>query len=130
MKTKIFLGMTLAALLAFGSGCALFVVGAAAGAGAGTYAYVDGELKDTEAVSYDTAYDATMAAMKDMGYAVVENTKGETSAKITVRSTGDNKITITLNKQSSTVTEIRIRVGTFGDKNLSEQVLDKIKSHF
>jgi hypothetical protein len=35
-----------------------------------------------------------------------------------------------LDKQSASVTDIRIRVGTFGDESLSRQILDKIKSHF
>jgi Protein of unknown function (DUF3568) len=130
MKTKIFLGMMLAAALALGSGCALFVVGAAAGAGAGTYAYVDGELKETESVSYDTACTATLAAMKDLGFAVVENKSDALSAKITAVSTADKKVYVTLTKQSATSTQISIRVGTFGDQTQSEQILAKIKSHF
>lgn len=130
MKTKIFLGMLLATVLVLGGGCAVLLVGAAAGAGAGTYAYVNGELKDSETVSLDTARNATLAAMKDLGYAVVDNQKDGLTAKITAVSTGDKKIYVTLTKQSDTVTEIRIRVGTFGDQNLSQQILEKIKSHF
>ena len=91
MKSKIFLGMFLAAILALGSGCALFVVGAAAGAGAGTYAYVDGELKSTETVSYDTACTATLAGLKDLGFAVVDDKKDALSDKITARSTAEQE---------------------------------------
>ena len=120
----------MAAALAFGSGCALFLVGGAAAAGAGTVAYVDGELKETEDVAYDTAYDATLAAMSDLQYAVVDKSKGGLTTKILARTSGDKKIQVTLNKQSASVTEIRIRVGTFGDESLSRQILDKIKSHF
>lgn len=130
MKTKIILGMFLAAVLALGGGCALFVVGAAAGAGAGTYAYVDGELKNTETVSYDTACSATLAAMKDLGFAVVEDKKDALTDKITARSTVDKRVYVTLTKQSPTATEIRIRVGTFGDQTQSQQILNQIKSHF
>jgi len=130
MKTKIFLGMFLAAILALGGGCALLVVGAAAGAGAGTYAYVDGELKSTETVTYDTACTASLAAMKDLGFAVVEDKKDALTDKITARSTADKKVYVTLTKQSATSTEIKIRVGTFGDQNQSQQILTQIKSHF
>lgn len=130
MKTKIFLGMMLAAMLAAGSGCALLVVGAAAGAGAGTYAYVDGVLKSTETVSYDTACAATLAAMKDLGFAVVDNKKDALTDNITAVSTADKKVYVTLTKQSTTTTEIAIRVGTFGDQNQSQQILTQIKSHF
>ena len=130
MKAKFFPGAFLAVVLMLQSGCALLVVGAAAGAGVGTYAYVDGELKQTDTVSYDTAYNATLAAMKDYGYAVVDNQKDAVTAKITARSTSDKRIYVTLIKQSPTSTEIRIRVGTFGDKDQSEQILTKIKSHY
>ncbi len=130
MKTKVLLAVLMAAALPFGSGCALFLVGGAAAAGGGTVAYVNGELKETEAVAYDTAYDATLAAMNDMQYAVVDKSKAGVEAKILARTSGDKKIQITLNKQSASVTEICIRVGTFGDESLSRQILDKIKSHF
>lgn len=130
MKRQLPFLAVLAGIMILSSGCALLVVGAAAGAGAGTYAYVDGELKENESVSYDAAYNATMAAAKDMGYAVIDNQKGSVTAKVTVRTTDDKKILITLNKQSPAITEIRIRVGTFGDESLSRQVLARIKSHF
>ena len=130
MKNKWLMVVLLAGVLAFNGGCALFLVGGAVAVGAGTVVYVDGELKETEGVTYDKAYDATLAAMSDMQYAVVDKSKDGVKAKILARTPADKKIQITLNKQSATVTEIRIRVGTFGDESLSRQILDKIKSHF
>ena len=130
MKIKMPLVMLLAVVMAFGGGCALFLIGGAAAAGAGGYAYVNGELKETEGVTLDAAYKATLAAMSDMQFAVVTKPKDAATATITVRNAKDEKIVITLNKQSATTTEVRVRVGTFGDENLSRQILDKIKSHF
>ena len=130
MKTTMLSVMFLAAVLTLGSGCALFLIGGAAAAGAGGYAYVNGELKDTESVSLDKAYKATAAAMSDLQYAVVSKPKDAMTAKFTARTAADKKIEVTLNKQSATVTEIIIRVGTFGDEDLSRQILDKIKGHF
>ena len=129
MRNKWLMAVLLAGVLAFNGGCALFLVGGAAAAGAGTVAYVSGELKETEDVAYDKVYDATLAAMNDMQYAVVDKSKAGITAKIFVRTAGDKKIQITLDKQSASVTEIHIRVGTFGDESLSRQILDKIKSH-
>jgi hypothetical protein len=107
----------------------LFLVGGAAAAGAGTVAYVNGELKDTEGVAYDKVYGATLTAMNDLQYAVVGKEKDAVNAKITARTGSDKKVEVKLAKQSATVTEIRIRVGTFGDESLSRQILDKIKAH-
>lgn len=130
MKTKIVLALSLVSILTLGSGCALFLVGGAAAAGAGGYAYVHGELKETETVPMDTAYNATLAAMRDLQFAVVSKPMDTLTATITARTANDKKVEVTLNKQSATVTEIRIRVGTFGDRDESRQILDKIKSHF
>jgi len=129
MKSKWLMVVLLAGALGFGAGCAAVLIGGAAAAGAGTVAYVNGELKDTEGVAYDTAYNATLAAMSDLQYAVVSKNKDAINAKIIARTSGDKKIQVKLEKQSDTVTEIRIRVGTFGDEALSRQILDKIKTH-
>ncbi|MGA3163832.1 MAG: DUF3568 family protein [Verrucomicrobiota bacterium] len=69
-------------------------------------------------------------ARNDMQYAIVDKSKAGITAKILARTSGDEKIQVTLEKQSASVTEIHIRVGTFGDESLSRQILDKIKSHF
>jgi hypothetical protein len=37
---------------------------------------------------------------------------------------------VTLEKQSATSTQFNIRVGVAGDRKASQQILDKIKSHF
>lgn len=118
----------MAAMLTLTGGCFILAVGAAAGAGA--FVYVNGELKETEGVSYDTAYDATLEAMTDLQYAVVTKQKEAITAVVTARTGTDKKITVTLTKQSATTTEIQIRVGTIGDKDVSRQILSKIKGHF
>jgi hypothetical protein len=130
MKSKILLFALLAVVAALSSGCLLFVAGAAAGAGVGTYAYVNGQLKATEGVTLDKAWNATLTAMSDLSYAVTEKQKTGLEGKLTARAPGDRKIQLKLEKKSDTVTEIAIRVGTFGDESLSRQILDKIKSHF
>ena len=118
------------ALLAVGGGCVLLLVGGAAAAGAGTYAYVSGEMKGNEAVSLDRAYKASLAAMKDLQFPVTTKSKDALQAEVLARNSADKKILINLKKVSDSTTEIRIRVGTFGDETMSRQVLEKIKSHF
>jgi hypothetical protein len=117
----------LAVLLALGAGCAAVVVGGAVAAGAGGYAYVKGEVKATESASLDKAWNATLAAMKDLQYPVTARAKDALSAEVTARNASDKKITVRLTKLFEETTEIRIRVGTFGDEPLSRVILDKIK---
>jgi hypothetical protein len=131
MKTKWLTMVLAAALLAVGGGCAVLVVGGAAAAvGVGTYAYINGELKGTEAASLDQAYTASLAAMKDLEFPITNKSKDALQAEVLARNSADKKILIKLKKVSDGATEIRIRVGTFGDESLSRLILDKIKSHF
>ena len=131
MKTKWLTMVLAAALLAVGGGCAVLVVGGAAAAvGVGTYAYINGELEGTEAASLDQAYTASLAAMKDLEFPITNKSKDALQAEVLARNSADKKILIKLKKVSDGATEIRIRVGTFGDESLSRLILDKIKSHF
>lgn len=115
------------AMLAAGGGCVLFVAGAAAGAGAAGYAYIEGVLKSTEQAPLDRAWTATLGAMKDLEFPVTKQSKDALTGHITARNASDKKIDIDLKKVSDKATEISIRVGTFGDENLSRVILDKIK---
>lgn len=130
MKSKLLLAAMIAPLLALSNGCLLFVAGAAAGAGIGTYAYVSGELSASEAIRLDKAWKATLAGVQNLGYTITEKQKNALEGRLVARGPGDKKVQVKLTKKSDTVTELRIRVGTFGDENLSRQILDKIKSHF
>ena len=130
MKTIISKLMTAALLMsavALGVGCAAVVVGAAAGAGA--VVWDKGTLKSTEYASYDQGWNAAMAAMSELSYAVVGQEKGEVSGKITARAAGDKKITVEVKKVSGTSVGFDIRVGTWGDKTQSLQILDIIRKH-
>lgn len=126
---KIIITILTGGSLALCSGCALLVIGGAAAAGAGAVAYSNGDLKDTESASLDAAHTATLAALRDLQYAVVSDAKDVNNAKLLARTATDTKIQIELVKQAPAVTEIHIRVGTFGDEQLSRQLLEKIKTH-
>lgn len=126
MKIKsLFTGILAAGTLALFSGCAALVVGAAAGAG--TYVYVQGELKSTESATLDRAWSATQGAVKELQFTTTTQQKDALKGRLIARTAMDKKVEINLTKVSDTVTEIRIRVGTFGDEDLSRIVMDKIK---
>jgi len=130
MKTiisKMLAAVLLMGVVAFGTGCAAVVVGAAAGAGA--VVYNNGTLKSQEYASYDQGWSAAMAAMNQLGYAVVGQDKKEVLGEITARATGDKKITVKVRKVSGTVTGFEIRVGTWGDKTQSIAILSSIQKH-
>ena len=119
----------IASLLALTNGCFLFVVGAAAGAGAAGYAYVNGEEKTTVAFSMNQTWDASLAAMKDLQFPVTNQAKDALQGNLDARNASNTNISIKLKYIFNTSTEIRIRVGTFGDESLSRIILNKINSH-
>jgi hypothetical protein len=126
---SLLLNAGLAGAIALTSGCAALVVGTAVGAaGVAGYAYVKGELKGTEAASLDKTWAATQAAMKDLEFVVVNQRKDAVQAELEARTAKSTKVTVDLKSLSDTTTEVRIRVGTFGDKAVSLTILEKIKS--
>ena len=128
-RTKLLMFGLMAALLVLTNGCFLFVVGAAAGGGAAGYAWVNGEVKTTEASSLNQTWDASLAAMKDLEFNVTDKSKDALSGNVTAQTADNKTIKINLKYISNTSTELRIRVDTFGDENLSRIILNKINSH-
>lgn len=112
------------------SGCAAVLLGGAAAGTAGTVLYVKGELHSTEDVSLDRAWDATQAAIKDMGFIVTTEDKDAVSATLVALTADSKKIKIILNRKTDKLTEISIRVGTFGDESMSRLILERIRKRF
>ena len=109
------------------SGCPapVFLLGGATGAG--TVAYVGGELKTVEKVSLNKAWNATQKAMNNLGFTITSKEKDAFNSKLIAKGAANKIIKIKLKRKSDTLTEIRIRVGTFGDKSVSLKILEGIK---
>lgn len=130
MKTKTWILLGLLGPLVFTlTGCVAVVVAGAAAAGAGTYAYVKGDLKGTVEASVDQTWAATQSALKELGYLVVEQSKGVNDGELKARSPTDQKVTIKVKRQTETLTDLAIRVGTFGDEAVSRTVMERIQKH-
>jgi len=112
------------------SGCPppVFLLGGATGAG--TVAYVGGELKTVQDVSLNKAWNATQKAMKDLGFTITSKEKDAFNGQLTSKGVANKIIKIKLKRESNRLTEIRIRVGTFGDKSVSLKILESIKKQF
>lgn len=105
------------------TGCAAVVVGGAAAVG--TYTYVAGHLKKTYNANLDGAYQASIAGCESLGLPVLEREKQLSQATIKTRD-ADREVWITLKAQSSTTTEISVRVGYLGDEQASRRIHDAI----
>jgi hypothetical protein len=126
MRLFFFIGLVCIVFMSIG--CAAVIVGGAAGGG--TIAYIKGELQSTEEVSLNRAWKATRIAMGDLEFLTEEMEKDAFDARLSARGAGGKNIKIALKKLSPTLTEIRIRVGLFGNESLSRQILEKIKRRF
>ena len=131
LQTKKSRGMLFSLMVGLGlllqCGCAALLIGGGAAAGAGGVAYVKGELKSKENAPLDRVWEATLGAMKEMEYPITSQTKDVLAAHSIARTAQDKKIDITLKKLSDDSTEVRIRVGTFGDQHLSQMILERIQ---
>jgi len=99
----------------------------AAGAGAGTMAYVTGSLEAVESKNVDTVYKATEKAVGELGLVTTEKTKDALSAKIIARDAQDKKITINLKALAEASTKVSVRVGFWGDEVKSRLIYKKIQ---
>ena len=106
------------------SGCIM----AAAGAGAGAMAYVSGELKADLNTDYSKVVDSARLAIKELEFAKVSENKDALKAVLVARTAMDKKVEIIIVNSGKKLTNIKIRVGLFGDEALSMAILDKIKA--
>jgi len=122
---QVVLGGLIFTLMLAMSGCAAALVGA----GAAGYGFVRGELKANLSADLNKAYNATSKAMEKLEFNVINKDKDALSAKITARNAQDKKVQIKLARTGEDITEIRIRIGVFGNQRQSIAILDQIKKY-
>lgn len=106
-------------------GCAAVVVGGAAGAGV---AYSMGALKTVEATTVEKSYIAAQSALKQLEFQETLVSKDAIEASVEGETSSGKNVTIRIKWITDHATEIRIRVGTFGDEKLSRLILDKMRA--
>ncbi len=109
------------------SGCIAVAAGAGA-AGVGVVAYARGDLEASMAKDYNSVVDATRVAIKELEFAKVSDNKDAFKALLVARTALDKKVEITIVNSGKNLTNIKIRVGVFGDEQLSLAILEKIKA--
>ena len=127
-RQKLILLLLIAASPLILTGClAAAAVGGAAVAGAGTVAYIKGELKATEEATMEQAWKATEGAVEELQFLVINKIHDAVSGELEAKTADNKTIKITLKRIGNNLTEITIRVGTFGDRTLSRYILSKIE---
>jgi hypothetical protein len=103
------------------TGCIALVVGA--GAGAGTFAYVDGKLSRTYRADYQTTYEVCKGILADMKQPVLEEKTDGIQTTIRSQRFDETPMTITVRIIDPEWTEVGVRTGHIGvwKKEISKQ---------
>lgn len=103
------------------TGCIALVVGA--GAGAGTFAYVNGNLSRTYQASYETTYAVCKGILEDMKQTILEEKTDGTQTTIRSQRADETLMTISVRIIDPEWTEVSVRTGHIGvwKKQISEQ---------
>lgn len=130
MKKPLIIAFAIASLSAISlfslTGCWAAV---GAGAGGGTVAYLDGSMGAHLDHPFESVFDASLKAMEDLKYTTTSQTADARNAEIIARNAKDDKIKIEIEYVSEKSSKVEIRVGVFGDQELSMQILDQIKKN-
>ncbi len=120
--------MLVGSLLCSG-GCIGLAIGAAAGVGVGTYAFIKGELRVAYPNTYEETWSAALAAVDALELTKTRAEKDAFGGRIEAqRATGSKSIKISLKPLTSNSTSVKIRVGVFGHRAISETIASEIEA--
>jgi len=122
---QVFLTLLIVSTAVWFQGCVVLAVGA----GAGTVAYIRGDLTAVESKDIEAVYKATKKAIDELELSVSKESKDAMSSTIVVRDAQDKKITIKLNATAEETTKLSIRVGWFGNETKSRLIYQKIRDN-
>ena len=110
----------------FLTGCAALMIGAAAGGAAAGALYYEGELEADVDATPPQVIAATEKAFRDLIWSKETAVASATDGRATARTATGKEVTVTVNMKTPQVSAVGIRVGTFGDENLSRLLYDRI----
>lgn len=88
-----------------------------------------GSLDSVENAPLDRTYVAAQAALKDLEFSTTTATKDALEGRVEAETSSEKSVTIKLKRVTDTATEVKIRVGTFGDQKVSLLLLEKLRTH-
>ncbi len=115
--------------MAASSGCVAVAVVGGAAAGAGVVYWVEGALRTSLGHPIREVHDATVAVLRNNGVGIVADKTEAFNGEIESALRGGSNVRVNLKAVSPTVTEVTIRVGTFGDREQSDILLSDIEAH-
>jgi hypothetical protein len=127
MKLQRYLLVGLLSAILFLHGCTTAVlVGVGGGSGYGSYSYVRGELKVLYPYSYDTTWSASLTAMDRLEIQVSSQERDALNGKIKGKRGDGKTVLVKIENKGLGVTEVGVRVGTFGNQEVSQKIQQTI----
>jgi hypothetical protein len=125
-RTRIFAVTLLVGLLGTAGGCFLLAAGAATGAGV---AYAKGDIERIVNADSARVVAAAQKALGDLGFSDVHVEDKEDGQRVAARTSNDKEIHLFVAPRGDNVSKIWVRVGTFGEKGLSESIYERIQAN-
>jgi len=95
----------------------------------GATAYADGQLVVTLPNHYDGVVSATEKSITQLQFAQPEERKDAVSASFVTHTATGDRVEIDETNLDNTNTKVSIKVGPVGNQDMSDTILEKIKSH-
>lgn len=106
------------------TGCgALLLVG---GAGTSAIAFATGELQSSEPHSLDTIDQACALALDEMAYSEIDVEREADRIRWRAKTSGGDPVDVQLHAKGPQTTDLRIRIGVFGNEARSRLLLEQI----
>ena len=118
------MALSVAAFSLAATGCVGLLVGA--GAGVGTYAYIEGSLKRSYQAALPRVWDATVAAVADLELKPAVEEHDAFSGMLRGKLADGREFSIKLARASDKETEVSVRIEILGDRKVSEGIHDRI----
>jgi hypothetical protein len=111
--------------------CSRYVIAgaAAAGAAAGTYFFVKGNLKRSYEAPVENVWEATLQAVEELELATESKNHDAFGGEIKGKMADGESFKIELKRLGENSAEVGVRIGVFGDRTKSEAIHDKILSN-
>ena len=107
---------------------ALVIGGAAAAVGVGSYLYYKGELERDYHAPMDSVWEATLQAVEELKLTTETKEHDAFSGQIKGKMSDGDSFKIDLKNKGDELTQVGIRIGSFGSKSKSEVIHDKIRA--
>jgi len=124
-EKMMFVGFFLMLIVGLGGCAAAYLAGAGGAVGV---AYLRGEDRRVFAYNFDEVYEATLAAVtEDFQLSIYEEQREAVSGIIKASLIKGTKVNVQVKFLSPGATEVKVRVGTFGDEDFSNMLFFKIE---